>query len=64
MLGRLFYSLSGLYQVGVIKRCASTAMEGFRNDFLKISRGRNMDTGSRSASTSDMSKDLLFTANV
>jgi len=31
---------------------------------MKILLGRNMDSGSRSASTSDMSKDLLFTANV
>ena len=64
MLGRLFYSLSGLYQVGAIKRPASTVIVGFRDGFLKISRGKNMDSGSRSAFTSDMSKDLLFTANV
>jgi len=37
---------------------------GLQDASLVILRGRNMDTGSHSAFTSDMSKDMLFTANV
>jgi hypothetical protein len=37
---------------------------GLQDGSLLILRGRNMDTGSRSAFTSDMSNDLLLTANV
>jgi len=44
--------------------CVSIVVVGFRTAFLVISLGRDMDNSSLSASTSDMSKDLHFTANV
>jgi len=65
MWGQVFYySCFGLQQVGVSKWCVSTGVEDFRTDFLKIRLFTNMDTGSRSVSTSDLSKDMLFAANV
>ena len=53
-----------LYQGGRNKQCVSIAGSGFKTGFQKIRHFKNIDTGHRTVSTSDMSRDLRFTVTV